>query len=347
MTVNQPIRVGIAGLGRSGWNIHAHLLEPLTDQFQVAAVVDADEGRRNEAIDRFDCMAYTSYDDLLADPGVELIVVALPSHLHAELAIAALEAGKHVICEKPMATALADADRMVAAAAASDHNLTIFQNRRYDPHFAQVRQIIDSGILGRIVQIRLTASSFGRRWDWQTLKQFGGGTLNNTGPHFIDLALQLFGDADPTQVYAHLDRTLTLGDADDHVKLVFKGEETPTVDMEMSAATAYPSEFWNIMGTQGGLAGSPKELRWRYMNPAQLPPRELDTMPTPDRSYNRDEIVWHEDHWHADEYDGPGYEAFYLDLYQAIRNDAPLFVTPESVRRVIWLMEECRRLSPV
>ena len=119
MTTNEPIRVGIAGLGRSGWNIHAHLLEPLAEKFQVAAVVDADEDRRNEAIDRFDCMAYTSYDELLADNGVELIVVALPSHLHADMAIAALEAGKHVVCEKPMATSLSDADRMVAAAAAS------------------------------------------------------------------------------------------------------------------------------------------------------------------------------------------------------------------------------------
>lgn len=347
MTSNEPIRVGIAGLGRSGWNIHAHLLEPLAEKFQVAAVVDADEDRRNEAVDRFDCMAYTSYDELLADNGVELIVVALPSHLHADMAIAALEAGKHVVCEKPMATSLADADRMVAAAAASDRHLTIFQNRRYDPHFMQVRKLIDSGILGRIVQIRALASNFGRRWDWQTLKEFGGGTLNNTGPHFIDLLLQLFGDAEPTQVYAHLDRTLTLGDADDHVKLVFKGEDTPTVDLELSAANAYPGEFWHIMGTQGGLTGSLKELRWRYMDPAQLPPRELDSMPTPDRSYNRDEIVWQEGSWSADEYEGPGYEGFYLDLHEAIRNQAPLFVTPESVRKVIWLMEECRRLSPV
>lgn len=347
MTSTQPIRVGIAGLGRSGWNIHARLLEPLTEQFQVAAVVDADAGRRNEAVERFDCMAYTSYDALLADQGVELIIVALPSHLHADLAIAALDAGKHVVCEKPMATSLADADRMVAAAAASEQHLTIFQNRRYDPHFVQVRKLIDSGILGRIVQIRVTASNFGRRWDWQTLKKFGGGTLNNTGPHFIDLVLQLFGDAEPTQIYAHLDRTLTLGDADDHVKLVFQGADTPTIDMEMSAAEAYPGEFWHIMGTQGGLTGSLKQLRWRYIEPDQLPPRELDTMPTPDRSYNRDEITWHEGSWHADEYTGLGYEAYYLDLYQTIRNGAPLFVTPESVRRVIWLMEECRRLSPV
>ncbi|MEZ4637800.1 MAG: Gfo/Idh/MocA family oxidoreductase [Caldilineaceae bacterium] len=101
--------------------------------------------RRNEAVERFDCMAYTAYGDLLADPAVELVILALPSHLHADLSIAALDVGKHVVCEKPMATSLADADRMVAAAEQRDHLLTIFQNRRYDAHFAKVRSLIDSG----------------------------------------------------------------------------------------------------------------------------------------------------------------------------------------------------------
>jgi predicted dehydrogenase len=347
MSSINPIGVGIAGLGRSGWNIHARLLEPLAEQYRVVAVVDADAGRREEAVARFDCMAYTAYGDLLADPAVELVVMALPSHLHADLSIAALEAGKHVVCEKPMATSLADADRMVAASESHDTILTVFQNRRYDPHFNKVRELIASGILGRIVQIRITASNFGRRWDWQTLKEYGGGTLNNTGPHFIDQAMQLFGDGEPSQVFCHLDRTLTLGDADDHVKLVFKGQNTPTLDMEMSACCAYPSEFWNIMGTQGGLAGSAQELRWRVMDPDKLPPRTLDTAPTVDRSYNRDEIVWQEGTWSAAEYNGPGYEAFYLDLYKTIRQGAPLVITAQSVRKVIWIMEQCRRLSPV
>ncbi|NJN83991.1 MAG: Gfo/Idh/MocA family oxidoreductase [Caldilineaceae bacterium] len=105
---DQPIRVGIAGLGRSGWDIHARLLEPLAEQFQIVAVLDADSNRRAEAIDRFDCQAYTEYDDLLADPAVELMVVALPSFLHADASIAALKSGKHVVCEKPMATSLGE-----------------------------------------------------------------------------------------------------------------------------------------------------------------------------------------------------------------------------------------------
>jgi predicted dehydrogenase len=343
---SEAIRVGIAGLGRSGWDIHARLLEPLQQHYQVAAVVDADPMRRAEAVDRFDCQAYTAYEDLLADPGVELIVVSLPSFLHADASIAALRAGKHVVCEKPMATSLDGADQMVAAAAEAGRVLTVFQQRRYNADFVKVREVIASGLLGRIVQVRLTESRFSRRWDWQTLQKFGGGSLNNTGPHYLDMALQLFGPAEP-QVFCHLDRTLTLGDADDHVKIVLREANSPTIDLEISSCAAYPPETWNIIGTQGGLAGTTRALRWNWIVPAELPPRTLDVQPTPDRSYNRDELVWHEDSWQLTGTNDDNFRGFYTDLFATIRDGAPLVVTPESVRRVIWLQEECHRLSPI
>lgn len=338
-----PIRVGIAGLGRSGWDIHAKLLAPLTDLYQIAAVTDADASRRLEAVERFDCLAYDNFDDLINDKAVELVVVALPSYVHADSTIKALAAGKHVVCEKPMAASLADADRMVAAAAQPGAPvLSIFQNRRYNPDFRKVQEIIASGVLGRIVQIRTTESRFSRRWDWQTLKQFGGGSLNNTGPHFLDMILQLFGPAEP-EIFVHLDRTLTLGDADDHVKVVLKAAGAPTIDLEISSCDAFPDETWHILGTQGGLHGSARHLDWKFFNPADLPPRALDTQPTPDRSYNRDAIPWQEASWDRTEDTDEAYRGYYRDLYATIRQGAPLAITPESVRRVIWLQEECHR----
>jgi len=342
-----PIRVGIAGLGRSGWDIHAQLLAPMNQHFQVVAVVDADPARREEAIERFDCQAYDNYAALLADPAVELVVVSLPSFIHAQAAIDAMQAGKHVVCEKPMATSLPDADRMIAAAEATGKTLTIFQQRRYNPDFRKVKEIIDSGLLGRIVQIRLTESRFSRRWDWQTLQKFGGGSLNNTGPHFLDMALQLYGDHEISDVWCHLDRTLTLGDADDHLKVVVKGPGAPTLDIEISSCSAYSPETWHVMGTRGGLAGSTRQLRWKWVVDAEFPPRELDIRPTPNRSYNRDELTWHEDSWELTGAAGEYATGFYQDLHAAIREGKPLAITPQSVRRVMWLQEECHRLNPM
>lgn len=346
MNREAPIRVGIAGLGRSGWAIHARLLTQLAEKYQVVAVVDGDPRRREEAVDQFDCQGYERFSQLTQDPGVELVVVAMPSHLHADLSIAALQAGKHVVCEKPMATSLADADRMIAAAAQSPGLLTVFQNRRYSPDFVKVREILASGVLGRIVQIRITASGFSRRWDWQTLQRFGGGSLNNTGPHFLDQALQLLGEARP-QVTAKLDRTLTLGDADDYVKILLQAENAPLIDIEISSCDAYAADLWHIMGTRGGLRGTARMLQWKYFDPGDLPPRSLDPAPTPDRSYNRDQIPWIDKEWREEEEPGIGFAGFYLDLYGSIRHGTPPPVTPESVRRAIWLQEECHRLSPL
>jgi predicted dehydrogenase len=345
-----PIRVGIAGLGRSGWDIHAALLSRVPELFRVSAIFDGLEARRDQARARFDCRAHVELSDLLTDQDVELVVMALPSHLHAPATLAALEQGKHVVCEKPMAISLADADTMITAARAAQRVLTVFHQRRYNPDFAKVREVIDSGILGRIVQIRLTESRFSRRWDWQTLQKFGGGTLNNTGPHFLDFALQLFGPEEP-EIFCNLDRTLTLGDADDHVKLVLKprerGSGAPTVDVEISSACAYPPETWLVMGTHGGLAGSTKSLRWRWIVPDTLPPRTLDLNPTPDRSYNRDTLEWQESSWEITGTQQDAYVGFYRDLFRTIRLGEPLVVTPESARRVMWLIDRCHTLSPL
>jgi hypothetical protein len=89
------------------------------------------------------------------------------------------------------------------------------------------------------------------------------------------------------------------------------------------------------------------ESEMTVFDPDQLAPRVLDTAPTPDRGYNRDEIPWQEFSWNADESDAPGEPGFYLDLYETIRHGAPLVITPQSVRRVIWLQETCHALSPV
>ena len=195
--VASEIGIGIAGLGRSGWSIHARVLEGLGDHYRVVAVSDPLAERRAEATERFGCTAHEKFAALLEDDRVEAVVVAAPSHLHAEYTIAALRAGKHVVCEKPMATDLAAATAMAAVAEETGKLLTVFQNYRYHGDVETVRAVIESGVLGRIVLVRIAHHSFTRRWDWQTLQRYGGGTMNNTGPHVIDLGLLLFGTASP------------------------------------------------------------------------------------------------------------------------------------------------------
>jgi len=341
-SAKSPIRVGIAGLGRSGWGIHCRLLEPLKDKYQIVAAFDADTNRLQEMVTRFGCRTYTDYAEFLKDKDVELVVVSLPNYLHPPRSIQALQAGKHVISEKPMAARVKDADAMIEAASKANRTLTVFQNRRYFADFVKVREIIASGVLGRVNFIRLAFHGFGRRWDWQTLRSYDGGSLNNTGPHPLDQALTLFGDAEP-QIFCQLERTLTCGDADDHDKVIFYGPGSPTVEVEVTSACAYPQDPWLIMGTQGSLTGTFRSLKWKYFDPKKLPPRTVDTRPTPDRSYNHEDIPWVEEKWDISEFKGPGETGFYLDLYETLRNGAPLAVTPQSVRRQAAVLEYCHK----
>ena len=345
--VESQLRVGVAGLGRSGWGIHARLIEGLPGQARVAAVYDPLPERRDEAVQRFGCSAHQDFAALIGDPGVEVVVVAVPSHLHAEYSIAALRAGKHVVCEKPMATSVADAERMIAASAETGKRLTVFQNYRYRGDVVKVREVAASGVLGRIVMVRIAHHGFARRWDWQTLQRFGGGSMNNTGPHLIDMGLLLFGDAEP-EVTCVRDRVRTLGDADDHVLILLRAPAAPTVQIEITAACAYPQEQWLVMGTEGGLTGSGSALRWRSVKPGSLPERKLSTEPTPDRSYNREPVEWVEHSWASrDANGGPGEAGFYLDLHACIRAGGPLPVPPEQVLTQMRVMEECRRQAPL
>ena len=343
--MDEPIKVGIAGQGRSGWGIHARLIEPLDELYQVVAVADRLANRQQEAAARFGCRTYPDLPSMLQDDEVELVVNSLPSHLHPSGSIAALRAGKHVVCEKPMAARVADADDMIDAARQAGRVLAIFQNYRYDPDLQKVQEVIASGVLGRIVMIRMAWQGFGRRWDWQTLQEYDGGSLNNTGPHPLDMALQFFGPTKP-EVFCHLERTLTLGNAEDHVKLILHGPDAPMIDLEITSACAYRQDPWLVMGTQGTLAGTRRALQWKYLDPAQLEPRQVDERPTPDRSYNREGIEWTEGSWDRSEYTGPGHTGFYLDLYETIRHGKPLFITPESVRRQVEVLEECHRHCP-
>ncbi|HLZ07911.1 MAG TPA: Gfo/Idh/MocA family oxidoreductase, partial [Chloroflexota bacterium] len=108
-TSDRIVRVGIAGLGRSGWNIHVTTLEQLPEQFRVVAVCDVDPARRSEAETRLSCRSYAEFGELVRDREIDLVVVAGPSHLHSRQAIHALRAGKDVLVEKPFATSLREA----------------------------------------------------------------------------------------------------------------------------------------------------------------------------------------------------------------------------------------------
>lgn len=340
-----PYRVAIAGLGRSGWTLHALPLKQMPDKYKVVAVMDTVAERRKEAADLLGCRTCGDYDDLVSGPDVDLVVVASPNAFHVAQSIRALQAGKHVICEKAMANHVAEADRMIEVSKESGRILTVFQTRRYFPDVVKVREVLNSGKLGRILTIRMTQHLFRRRWDWQTLTKFAGGELYNSGAHYVDLALLLFGEQEP-EVFCHLDRALTSGDAEDHAKIVLRAPGAPLMDIELTYSSAYSQGEWFIMGTSGGLRGSQARLDWKYVDWSTMPARPVDTEPTAaNREYcvEDHDLVWHEETWERPANTTSKSAAFYDDFYTTLHDGAPLAVTPQQVRRQIAVLEKCRK----
>jgi scyllo-inositol 2-dehydrogenase (NADP+) len=336
------INVGIAGLGRSGWDIHARTLAGLESKYRVLAVADSEPDRCREATQMLGSRTYSDVAGLLHDQDVQLVIIATPSNLHADQVTRALEFGKHVVCEKPMALSVRDADRMIDAAQGANRLLSVFQNMRYCPDFLKVREILQSGLLGRIVQIKITMHRFARRWDWQTLREFGGGSLFNAGAHLVDLALQLCPMEQP-QISADLQRTLCSGDAEDHAKIMLRSAESPTVEVEISNACAYPQDAWHVMGTSGGLRGTHDDLHWKWLDLSTLPQRPVDrSAAAVDRRFNREDLPWKEQCWARGPQENPDYNQFYVDLYESLRRGVPPVVTPQSVRRTLAILERCR-----
>ena len=346
MNNSTPIRVGIAGLGRSGWDIHARTLSEMSEQFQIVAVMDLDAARRDEAAAKFGCATYSDFSALAADENAEVVVVATPNFLHQPHVVEVLKNGKHAVCEKPFGADSVEADAMIEAAKRADKLVAPFQNRRYEPHFLKVKQVIESGILGEIQLIRIAWHGFKRRWDWQTLNEFGGGDLSNTGPHAIDHALQLLGDAQP-QVTVDLRNVLSSGDAEDHCKIVLRAPGAPVVDIELTSACAFPQDRWLVMGSRGALRGTTTHLEWKWANWDEYPAHPVERTPTPNRSYNSEKLDWHSDSAEVVDDFGATPHDFYADFARSVREGAPLAVTPESVRRNIALIETCKQLAPV
>ncbi|HEX2828289.1 MAG TPA: Gfo/Idh/MocA family oxidoreductase [Burkholderiales bacterium] len=159
----------------------------------LVGVVSRDAGRASDFAKRFGAKhAYTSFDELLANPEVTVVAIHTPNSQHAEQAIAAARAGKHVFCDKPMATTVADARRMIEACSSAEVKLGINFHNRFMPGFVDAKRIIDSGEIGEVQMVQIEASpgakGGSRANTWRTDADLAGlGTTMSIGVHIFDI----------------------------------------------------------------------------------------------------------------------------------------------------------------
>jgi len=222
------IGVALVGYGLAGSVFHAPLIAA-TRGLELRAIVTSDQGRRTRARRDFPgAEVVPSLDQIWSLP-CELVVVATPNHLHLPQTVAALERGRHVVVDKPMALSPTEAETMMARAAAAGRLLTVFQSRRYDNDFLLLQQLLREDQLGGLLHLesrfeRWRPELRAHSWREELTPEAGGGLLLDLGSHLIDQALQLLGP--PTTVYAELAvrRPGSLSDDDDFLALTFAGD---------------------------------------------------------------------------------------------------------------------------
>jgi UDP-N-acetyl-2-amino-2-deoxyglucuronate dehydrogenase len=191
----EKLNTAIIGCGAI-FGVHAAALQQLPEA-RLAAVVDINEAKAAEAAQHYGCRSYTDYRQMIQDERIQVVHICTPHYLHAEMTIAALRSGKHVLVEKPMATMLADAAAMINVSRETGKSLGVCFQNRYNSTAVRLKSILDSGQAGKVLRARAALKwhrdaayyqESGWRGAWATE---GGGVLINQAIHTLDL-LQWF-----------------------------------------------------------------------------------------------------------------------------------------------------------
>ena len=347
MQINKPIGTAIVGFGGMGaW--HGKKVVDMPEICLVGAY-DIDPAKA-EAAEAAGLHAYQSFEELLNDPKVELVTVATPNHVHRDLCIRAMEAGKHVICEKPVALSSQELQDMIDTANRCGVIFTVHQNRRWDEDFLVIKKVWDDNTIGNIFRIESRVhGSRGIPGDWRNQKQYGGGMVLDWGVHLLDQILMMVPKPIES-VYAQLSY-VTNEDCDDGFTAQIKFRNGPDVEVQVGTSNFKSLPRWYVLGENGtaviekfrstGYAVMVLDWENRDAVPVATAAGLTKTM-APRTSETIKQI------------DLPDIDSdvrdFYRNMYDVIRNGATQIVTHQQVMRVMKLMEaifESGRTNPV
>ena len=247
--MKNQIKSGLLSFGMSGKLFHAPFLTAHPG-FDLRAVVERSKKQAHLHFPQI--TSYDTVEELLADPAIELVVVNTPNTTHLEFAMKALEAGKHVLVEKPFTITAAEAKQLFEAGRKHNRCVLPYQNRRYDSDLASVKQVIDAGKLGRLVEFHFRYDRYRHHIGPKVQKETpipGSGLMYDLAPHLLDAVISLFGiPLKWTKTLGHF-RPLTQVDDYAHLHLIYPEELQVFVTMSLLVVEAQPA--FVLHGTRG------------------------------------------------------------------------------------------------
>lgn len=334
----KPISTALLSYGMSGLVFHAPLLKAHSG-FDLSTIV---QRKSFSAQNRWPNIRIVQrIEEVIQDQAIELVVINTPNETHFDFTRKALEAGKHVIVEKPFTVTSKEANDLIELAKAKKKVITVFQSRRWDGDFLTVKKVIENKLIGKLVEFEAHYDRFRNYIEpntWKEEKAIGTGILYNLGSHMLDQILVLFGM--PVEVDARVGIQRPGGQVDDFydIRLHYKGfhaivkssylvrEQGPRYMLHGTEGsfTKYGTDLQEQALKDGGVPGSPgwavesKEF-WGKLNTSiggVHMEGNIETIPG-------------------------NYLGFYQNVYEAIREGKPLDVKPEESRDVIKLIEAC------
>lgn len=329
--------IGFGGMGNWHWESIKENLTELT----VKGAYDIRE-ERQEKIRELGMYAYQSAEELLADEEIELVTIAVPNNFHKDYAIACMKAGKNVICEKPVTLNAAELEEIIAVSKATGKLFTVHQNRRWDRDYRIVKNILDSGVIGKpyFVETRVQGSR-GSMFGWRGYKENGGGMLYDWGVHLLDQLLDML-QGKVLSVSAQL-KTVFSGEVDDNVKVFLQFENEVSALLEFSTNCFINHPRWHVSCTDGTavvenwecqgkivkLAENADEMSWAddIVYTAAGPTRTMAPRP----SHTTQVIELPEEH--------PKWSEYYENVLAVLEGREALIVKPEQCLRVMKLID--------
>ncbi len=328
--------LAIVGYGGQGaWHAN-HAMK--SDVITLAGIYDINE-KRVAAAEALGIRCYSSLDELLSDKDVDIVLCATPNDSHKEIVIKALNAGKNVVCEKPVALSVSDFDEMLAAAHKNGVHFTVHQNRRWDVDFLAIKGLVASNEIGEVINIESRIhGSRGIPSDWRCKKEFGGGMILDWGVHLIDQILNIIPEK-ITSVFCEL-TNITTSEVDDGFKLHlgFESGKRATVEVGTYNFIAMPRFYMQAKDGSALIEDWRQKCRvarlkaWceKDVTPVQTAAGITKTMAPRDEitidSYEIERPV-------SDVHD------FYRNFTAAIDGKEEQLIKCEEVRRVLLVME--------
>lgn len=331
-----PIRTALCSFGMSGKVFHAPFIE-VNPGFELYAVWE--RSTKNAYKKYPHIKSFDTYEEMLADASIELVIVNTPNSTHFNYSKMALEAGKHVIVEKPFVIASHEGMILIELAKEKNKQLFVYHNRRWDSDFKTVKKVADQELLGDIVEAEIHFDRYKEELSPKVHKEVPGpgtGALYDLGSHLIDQALQLFGW--PKAVFADIDIVRSISKVDDYFELLlFYPGKRVRLKASYVVREALPSFI--LHGLKGSFIKSRADIQENDLQAEKIPATEVwGIEPETEKGLLHTEINGEVMRQTIPTEQG-NYKQYFDDVYNAIRNDAAAPVTAEDGLKVIRIIE--------